>query len=155
MVALLIASHPLSPLSFTTQDIPYTRSERARGIKLAADVAADGKRPPLPETWNPALSFLISSCWSDHAELRLSLGEIMTSLAMIITARGDMVTSSSSPQSVKTARMRNINPDLPPGEPWRKVEIKHTRMIKKGEILGSGSFSTVYKSSFRNEPAAI
>ena len=77
----------------------------------------------------------------------------MTSLLTIITAGGDLVTHSRQP--VKAARNKNTDPDLPPGEPWRKVEIKDTRMIKKGEILGSGSFSTVYKSSFNNEPAAI
>ena len=153
MYSTLSISLP-NPSSFTaSQDIPYTQSERARGIKLAADVAADGKRPPIPETWNPALSYLIVSCWSDNAQLRLSPGQVMSSLSMIINSGGDMVTASALP--AKAGTKKSTDPDLPPGEPWRRVEIKDARMVKKGEVLGSGSFSTVYKSSFRNEPAAI
>ena len=65
-----------------------------------------------------------------------------------------MVTSSTLPVIAETEE-NSTNPDLPPGEPWRKVEIKDISKVTKGEVLGSGSFSTVYKSSFRNEPAAI
>ena len=64
-----------------------------------------------------------------------------------------MVTASALP--AKAGTEKRTGPDLPPGEPWRRVEIRDTSMVKKGEILGSGSFSTVYRSSFRNEPAAI
>merc|ERR1711965_1121731 len=65
-----------------------------------------------------------------------------------------MVTLSTLPVNTKTGE-KGTNPNLPLGEPWRRVKIKDTRTVKKGEVLGSGSFSTVYKSSFRNEPAAI
>ena len=65
-----------------------------------------------------------------------------------------MVTSSTLPVIAETDE-KSTNPDLPPGEPWRRVEIKDVSKVNKGEIIGSGSFSTVYKSSFRNEPAAI
>ena len=78
----------------------------------------------------------------------------MTSLSMIITAGGDMVTVTTLPAKAET-KEKSANPDLPPGEPWRRVEIKDVSKVNKGEIIGSGSFSTVYKSSFSNEPAAI
>ena len=78
----------------------------------------------------------------------------MTGLSMIIKSGGGMVTLSTLPVIAETGE-KSTDPDLPPGEPWRKVEIKDISKVNKGEVLGAGSFSTVYKSSFRNEPAAI
>ena len=46
------------------QDLPYPRSQRATPIKLAVNVAVEGYRPKISETWHPSLSFLITSCWS-------------------------------------------------------------------------------------------
>ena len=76
----------------------------------------------------------------------------MAGLSMIISSGGG--TFSSSAFSSATKESKSTDPDLAPGEPWRRVEID-PRTVKKGEVLGSGSFSTVYKSSFGKEPAAV
>ena len=124
-------------------------------IKLAADIAAEGKRPPIRKHWNPAVSFLITSCWINDAGLRPSLGQVMSSLAMIMEGKDGLITSSTTnANGVAMIEAQDADIHLAPGALWRKIEIP-TSNIKVGEVLGHGSFSTVYRCQFQNRHSAL
>ena len=44
--------------------VPYADSERGKMFKLAMAVAEKGHRPKIRESWNPAVSYLITTCWA-------------------------------------------------------------------------------------------
>ena len=134
------------------QDLPYSSSERGKAIKLAADIASEGKRPPLREEWNPAMSFLVASCWSDDAALRPSLGQIMSSLEQIMGGKQGLITSLTDRRP--TPRRKNALVYLAPGALWRKIQIKREN-IELGAVLGQGSYSTVYDCRFQDKRAAL
>ena len=134
------------------QDLPYLRSERDYPFKLGADIAADGKRPPIRETWNPAVSALITSCWSNDASLRPSLPRVMAMLELIIGGTQGMITSAEIPALAPPEK--DYNEHLAPGALWRKFEIKPSS-LDVGDVLGHGSYSRVHKCTFRNKPAVL
>ena len=135
------------------QDLPYRRSERDLPFKLAADIAQYGKRPEIRENWNPALSFLITSCWSDNSALRPSVGQVISSLSLIMGGTRGLVTSADHHPSIASPK-NDVDIHLAPGALWRKIEIKPSN-IELGEVLGQGSYSTVYKCRFQGKPAAL
>ena len=76
----------------------------------------------------------------------------MSSLAMIMEGKDGLITSSTNGVAVPEAKDADIH--LAPGALWRKIEIKISN-IKVGEVLGHGSFSTVYRCQFQNRPSAL
>ena len=58
----------------------------------------------------------------------------------------------SSKQSEKSKN--NVGMHLAPVALWRKIEIKSSN-IMKGEVLGQGAYSTVYRCLFQNKHAAL
>ena len=134
------------------QDLPYSSSERGKAIKLAADIAAEGKRPPIRENWNPAISFLIASCWSDDVALRPSPGQIMSSLEQIMGGKQGLITSLTDGRPIPSKKDADVY--LAPGALWRKIQIKREN-IELGEVLGQGSYSTVYECHFQNKRTAL
>ena len=96
------------------------------------------------------MSLLITSCWSNDAGLRPSLGQVMSSLAMIMEGKEGLITSSTNGAAVPEANDADIH--LAPGALWRKIEIKK---VSVSEVLGHGSYSTVYRCNFQNRPAAL
>ena len=47
----------------------------------AAHLAAEGDRPPIDQTWDSRLQYLLDTCWRGNAALRPSFGTILTVLA--------------------------------------------------------------------------
>ena len=136
---VFVSPHPkrsIRPLSHH-QNLPYTSSERGKGIKLAIDVATEGKRPLLRETWNPAVSFLISSCWSNDAALRPHWGQILRSLDMILAGEHGLITASRERRASSMKKGASAAFDFAPGELWRRIETKASH-INLGKVLGSG-----------------
>ena len=135
------------------QDLPFRRSERDKAIKLAADIAADGKRPAIDETWNPAISVLITSCWSNDASRRPPLGQVMSSLSMIMSGSEGLITLAS--KMTQGSSLKNeADAHLAPGAMWCRIEIKPSH-ITLGKVLGHGAYSTVYKCRFQNKVTAL
>ena len=106
-------------------------------------ISEKGYRPPIEETWNPAISVLMSWCWADDAELRPKGQMVLSHLKMIVKGCG-RVDSSVVDQDLHLA----------PGALWRRVETRPAK-VKVGAILGQGSFATVHKCLFINKPAAL
>ena len=77
----------------------------------------------------------------------------MSSLALIMGGAQGLITSSSSNENT-VARKRDIDVDLAPGQLWRKIQIEEKHLTMH-EVLGRGSYSTVYRCSFQNKPAAL
>ena len=122
-------------------------------MKLAVDIATEGLRPPIRESWNPAMSFLITSCWSDLAMLRLDLGQVMSSLSMIMTGLQGLITLDSA--KAAAAEAKKAGPlHLAPGALWRRVKTI-PKAIVLGEIIGQGSYSKVHKGTFQKKQVAV
>ena len=134
----------------------YTRSERDKQIDLAIKIAEEGYRPVLRREWNPAIKFLISSCWLHAAKSRPTMAQTMSILSKIISAQGALILSEST--TLRIARgeelPKKVDSHLAPGAPWRRVE-RPPSQVAIGEILGQGSFSTVYKCTFLEEACAL
>ena len=155
----LSLSTPLSISHQPQQEAPFTRDERGKMFKLAFDVSEKAHRPPIRETWNPAMSLLIASCWCDDPSLRPEMGQVMSSLATIMKGDGGQITRSTptkraatSGQDVVSAHAEQLY--LAPGELWRRIEV-NMKSINLGEVLGQGSFATVHKCLFQGEVAAL
>ena len=121
-------------------------------MKLAMDIATENKRPSIRERWNPALSFLVTSCWCNNAALRPSLATIISSLSMLIknaSAEG-MITSATIPE----IKLEGGDPHFAPGALWRRVETRPEK-IELGKVLGEGANATVYKGKFQGKAVAV
>ena len=112
-------------------------------MKLAMDIAQKGVRPKIRAGWNPALSALISSCWSDDATLRPSLLQVMSFLSMIRIGTHGLIVSAAaaaakkkSPGAIESEKVPN--PLLGPGALWRKIETAPTNVVF-GDVLGQGA----------------
>ena len=53
-------------------------------MKLAIDVALEQHRPPLPQEWNPALKYLITTAWVNDPQHRPALWLVASQLSMIL-----------------------------------------------------------------------
>ena len=126
------------------RDLPYSKHERDRPMRLAVDVS-EGRRPDIREEWNPAILYILSACWSGDPARRLPLGKVASLIATIMT------TKSTSPPGMIT--LPGVS-QLAPGERWRCVKTD-SRNVPLGEILGSGSYSTVYSTVFQGKDAAF
>ena len=141
------------------QDLPYTSHERGKAIKLATDVATEGHRPELRSTWNVGVSFLITSCWCGVGSLRPSLALVISNLSLIMEGRSGLITSAAAAAAAASAgpakeKTQADDPRFAPGALWRRVETRPA-LINKAEVIGGGSFSTVYKCTFQNQVAAL
>ena len=127
-------------------------------MKLAMDVANRGRRPPLPQEWNPAISCLIGSCWLNDAGLRPSFGQIIASLALIMDAKvrehGLITLATKGIRASLKREPQEGDVHLLPGSLWRCVETTSTNIIL-GYLLGQGAHSSVYKCTFQTKPAAV
>ena len=154
----MTTTRPPPPPPPLPKDIPYTRAERGIHIKLAMDVAQKGYRPKIPEEWNPALSILITSCWSQDASMRPSLGLVMSGLGVILSSDNVKITDKSAPLVRPTSQA--VDTDIAPGELWRRVEcpynaVKLAKVLGHAKVLGQGSFATVYECTFQGKKCAF
>ena len=165
----------------STQDTPYSEEERMVPMKLATDIALEGYRPPIRDTWNPAMSFIITSSWSDDASLRPDLGrylfilapvlstfafayplslyvsteQIMSFLEMIMRGGDDGLITSSTKEDLAEREQQEVGePDLTPGALWRRIKTS-TKNIVLGDVLGEGSFARVQKGTFGDKAVAV
>ena len=125
-------------------------------MKLAMDVAEEKLRPEFPEDWNPAISYLISSCWGDSATYRPSPSSIMCSLFQIMHGEGQgLITQGRSPQrSSRKSRPKSKILNLAPGDMWQRLEVSAAEVLF-GKVLGEGTFATVHIASFRDQQVAV
>ena len=117
-------------------------------------IATKGYRPTIRDTWNPAISLLISSCWSNDAALRPSLGLVMSSLADIMRGEFGFITVDTKKGRAGSALNQGAGePDFAPGELWRRVQTVHSK-VELGKELGAGAHASVYECTFQGKPAA-
>ena len=132
------------------QQLPYSRSQRGKGILLAMNVATENLRPPIRNTWNPAVSLLITACWSNDESVRLSLPQIISSLTKIMNGE-QRITSAKAAAAGEGPGQVPLH--LAPGALWRRVETK-PKFINLEDEIGSGAYASVHKCTFQNRVAA-
>ena len=152
--AVDVYSFALTMYELCDRDVPYTLAQRRNGIKLAMDIAEKAIRPKIRESWNPAVSLLITSCWTQNADLRPSFTQIRESLSQIMLGTQGLVTASRNAKAgagVTSGKQGNLC--LAPGALWRRIETLSTNIIF-GDVIGAGSYSTVRECIFQNRRAA-
>ena len=133
-----IFSFGITMYEICDRNLPYRRSERDNPIKLAADVALNGYRPEIREdSWNPAISCLIISCWCDTIAIRPTLPNLMWCLTKIMEGTSGLITVQTKGGGAASKRKGYVEPDFTPGALWRRVETPPSK-ITLGEILGQG-----------------
>ena len=136
--AVDVYSFALTMYELCDRDVPYTKSERGKAFKLAMNVAEKGHRPEIRSSWNPAVSFLITSCWADDPTLRPDMREVMSSLSSILSSKDGIVTAPSAAGG---------DLHLAPGALWRRVETAPSAILL-GDAIGAGAYSQVYECIF-------
>ena len=135
----------------------------------------EGYRPPIRATWNPAVSFLITSCWRESpqvrfhicdfrsslryshealgsTQLRLGLEKIISSLSMIMKAGDSLITVANTDTS-EEKKSEGGDIHLAPGALWQRVETDPMN-IELGDVIGQGSYSKVHRCRFLDKLAA-
>ena len=108
----------------------------------------------IPESWNPAVSVLLASCWAQDASLRPSLVHIRSALSLIMSRGQALITiSSSNGAAVADGHQAAVGElGLAPGALWRRIQVDPAK-ISLGDVLGSGASSRVHKCLFQNKQA--
>ena len=137
-----VYSFGLTIYALCERDAPFKETER-RNVKLALDVSQNGYRPAIRGWWNPAVSFLITSCWSQDPLLRPQMRQVASSLVSIMRGSHGLITSvkaksAATPGQTQVPDQKDAQLDFTPGEMWRRIETS-PNMIQKGKELASGA----------------
>ena len=120
------------------QKLPFARSDRARKLQLAIEIAEDGHRPEIREAWNPSLSFLITSCWCGNPALRPHLHYVIEGLSAIMKGGRGLITALDKPEASKgMGSLNHVDFYLAPGALWRRARIGLSQ-VQMGKVLGAG-----------------
>ena len=106
-------------------------------MKLLRKISQGHYRPPIRETWNPMISILITSCWSDDATVRPSLGQVISSIAMIMKGKAGLITALTTSKDKVAAQVQATSDParyLAPGALWHRVQTAPTNIVL-GEVL--------------------
>ena len=137
-----VYSFGLTMYALCDREAPFTEAER-RNMKFALDVSDHGYRPHLRGWWNPAVSLLISSCWSHDQRLRPEMRQVISSLKSIMSGAGGLITCGKMKgpvaQDGHSLGQEGVDEnDLVVGEAWHRIEVD-PRMITKGKTLAAGA----------------
>ena len=92
-----VYSFALTVYAVCDQDVPFSKEERKQNcMNLTSYISKDGNRPKIRSRWNPAVSFLISSCWSHDPLLRPTMRQIVASLSTIMKSQKGLISCAET-----------------------------------------------------------
>ena len=103
------------------------------------------------------MTLVITACWSNDASLRPPLGQVISTLSIIMNGTHGLITQVESEKALSKESEKcntDVGAHLAPVALWRKIEIKSSN-IRIGEVLGQGAYSTVYRCLFKKKHAAL